>query len=70
VWYGGRGCWQAALALPCPHLFVMQATRCAKRQVQMLSSACRASGATAATMTVRQLPPSESRRASVSMELR
>jgi hypothetical protein len=52
------------------HLFEIMATRCAKRQVLMLSSMCCASGATAATMTVRVLPPRESRRAIVSNELR
>lgn len=39
------------------HLLEIMATRCAKRHVLMLSSMCCASGATAATMTVRVLPP-------------
>ena len=37
------------------------ATRCAKRQVEMLSLTCSAAALTVATMTVRQLPPRLSR---------
>ena len=48
----------------------MSATRCEKRQVEMVSSSCGSSGDIVATMTVLQLPPSESRSTEVSIELR
>ena len=48
----------------------MRATRCEKRQVEMVSSLCASSGDMVATMTVLQLPPSESRSTEVSIELR
>jgi hypothetical protein len=60
---------------PCPYLdpptwFEIMATRWAKRHVEMDSSMCCVSGATAAIMTVRQLPPRLSRSIWVSSELR
>mmetsp|Transcript_42841 Transcript_42841/g.114654 ORF Transcript_42841/g.114654 Transcript_42841/m.114654 type:complete len:214 (-) Transcript_42841:600-1241(-) len=46
------------------------ATRCAKRHVLILSSICLRSGFMVAIMEVLQLPPSESRRTDVIIELR
>lgn len=48
----------------------MQATRWAKRQVEMDSSSCRGSLLMAASMTVAQLPPRLSFSIAVSIELR
>jgi len=49
-------------------LFLMHATRCANVQVEMDSSMLRSSTAIAPTITVLQLPPSESRSTEVIME--
>eukprot|EP00966_Prymnesium_polylepis_P320875 7377231-Prymnesium_polylepis.1 len=47
--------------------FLICATRCAKRHVEMDSSVCVAAGWIVATMTVLQFPPSESRSTDVSI---